>query len=537
MKPLRMRKLDSQKPKEKEKERAGAGASWSPGAGAGGAPALPSGGLGTAEIGSKIASSLGTAAPGSSTSALSNLVGVFSKATGLSTVVATKAGVVALTLAAGTVAAGVSLIVGNSNPSSRPVLGHRVFDKNAPESGASTSASQPAAMNRGHAPADGSSSLDYLAQGNVRNEAEAEPGPEGAAPARDALKTAESQGWTKEVLAGGKKAEEAKAPPAPGEKPKMGPSKSKVSISGASSLQSAVTLKPMTDFSGGMAGGFQEVYKPPPSLMNRASYGANRRSAVAAPMAGSSAWDQAKFTAGMSRRGARMAAGAGSSANAGLPFDGGMSLGSTAKTPGGGGTGLGGTGLGGSASGALDSKSVSYEPPAPDDVKKTKNETPYQGLIYAGMAALMIGQILVGIAGKLASSQQYPAAKAVAAAAMAAGGSAAGLGGAISSQHGQITQGIPFIIGGGVVAAQAAMVLMKAQQAEQDAQSGVNDAAGTAQGQSDSALQAPQIPQMPSGNSGSGDDAPKEPAKQEPIRNDVNKTSDGDHYTGAIDIP
>ncbi|MFH1723188.1 MAG: hypothetical protein ABII00_01060 [Elusimicrobiota bacterium] len=63
---------------------------------------------------------------------------------------------------------------------------------------------------------------------------------------------------------------------------------------------------------------------------------------------------------------------------------------------------------------------------------------------------------------------------------MAAGAAAAAIGAMLAGKYGQMTQGIPYILGGGVIGVQAAMVLMKADQAGKDAEEGIENAGQTA---------------------------------------------------------
>jgi hypothetical protein len=415
------------------------------------------------------------------------------KTLGISTVAATKGGIVALTLLAGTIAAGVSLIVGEYSPGGKPRLGHRVFDKNTVSQGGAGAFSS---STEDDSSGQGSTALDYLRQANRTPAAEASvedggvangPGP--------AAKEAEVKQWAEAVQSKPQaKAEESRPQPP---KPVLKPGSGKIELK-ASSLQTSMQFTAMTDFSGGVGTQFQEIYKPKAYVMPKPSYGPNRRIPMTGGQSGSSAWDQAKFTGDMSRKAARMGAGAGSAAAAGLPFDGGMGLGQT-REPSSYGT-LGGASDKIGANSEMDIKSVSgEEPPKPKDVNDTKNKTPYQGMIYAAIAALMTGQLLVAVAGMLVGqAQKVPGpqaapllamAKATAAAAMAAGGTAAGLGGAIAGEYDQITQGLPFMIGGAVIAMQAGLVLIKAEKAGQDASQGVNNAGQAAQNTSNANLQ------------------------------------------------
>ncbi|MFA5138888.1 MAG: hypothetical protein WC728_06595 [Elusimicrobiota bacterium] len=495
---------------KKEKERRGAGV-----AGAGGVPGASPVSLGGAPAASPVGAAFSTAAPGGAASSWSSLMASAAKTLGISSVAATKGGVVALTLLAGTIAAGISLIVGESSMGGRPKLGHRVFDKNT-ASQESSGAFSPSTEDPSSG--QGSSALDYLRQANTTPAAEAsvEDGAVADSPG-PAAKDAEVKQWAEAVKSNPQaKSEGAKAQ---GPKPVLKPGSGKIELK-TSSMQSSVQLAAMTDFSGGVGSQFQDIYKPKAYATAKPSYGPNRRIPMTGGQSGSSAWDQAKFAGGMSRKAARMGTGPGSAAAAGLPFDGGMALGQSSRASGYG-SSLGGTNDKIGASGEMDIKSFgSEEPPKPNDVKDTKNKTPYQGMIYAAVAALMMGQILVAVAGQLVGqAQKTPGpqsasllamAKATAAAAMAAGGTAAGLGGAIAGEYDQITQGLPFMIGGAVIAMQAGMVLIKAEKAGQDASQGVGDAGQAASDTSNGNLQPPQIPNL----GGGGNNEPSEQPKQ-----------------------
>jgi len=115
-----------------------------------------------------------------------------------------------------------------------------------------------------------------------------------------------------------------------------------------------------------------------------------------------------------------------------------------------------------------DNKQV--DPPAPPiDNKNAKNVTPYQNLIYAGMGALLVGALLLMVAAQLIKSANFAGAKMAAMGAAACGGVAMGIGGLLAGKWGQMMQGIPFLAGGGILAAAAVKVMMEADKASQDA--------------------------------------------------------------------
>ncbi|TPW19116.1 MAG: hypothetical protein FD126_3009, partial [Elusimicrobia bacterium] len=258
-------------------------------------------------------------------------------------------------------------------------------------------------------------------------------------------------------------------------------------------------LEAVKSLTGKVGSGFQDVYRPQKTgafdatSQSRASYG-SRRSVLA--KTGGNAMSQAKFANRLSRSGSRNGSATGASHSTSLPFDGAntaASLGATKP----GGSSIGGTGVASSANGVLDSKSVE-PPPAPDAAKKAENKTSYQGLIMAAIAALMIGTVLLMLAGKMSGeakkctgpdcAAKLQAAKMLAMAAMAAGGAAAAMGGMLAGQYGQMSQGIPFIMGGGMIAVQAGMVLMKDDKASDEANASTDAGLGQL-GQAANALQ------------------------------------------------
>ena len=97
----------------------------------------------------------------------------------------------------------------------------------------------------------------------------------------------------------------------------------------------------------------------------------------------------------------------------------------------------------------------------------------------------------------------------------------------IAGEHGQMTQGMPFLTGGGILALQAGMVLAKADAAGEEASSGIENAAGQAAQTAGQALQG-MNQQKPS----------EEPKKKEaPERRDVNVDYSKPGYQGDINIP
>ena len=543
--PLRNLKKKSQET-EDDPKRAGAVA---PGAasGVGGSSGAASGGFGFGSAGSSglagsssasgsgLISSLGTAAPtgAGSASGWSSIVGAISKATGLSAVAASKAGIVGIVLAVSSGVAGVSLWMGNSTPTGERTMKRRVFALNS-ESQETTSARAVKAA-RGEGKPGAASSLEYTPK-LAENLPEATPTVDGPAneiapPSREEIAAATEKVVDAPVA---KKSKPRRVPP--GDVPKL--AKRSAPSTRSSNQTTKVSLKALDGLAGGVGSGFQQIYKAANSepydgvSQKRARYGANRK--TVALNSGGSAMAQAKFAGRMSRGATRMGRTSGASHTAALPFDGAnASARSLGKSEG---TGLGGTGLAGSASSALDSKVID-PPPPPEDIKKGEDKTPYQGLLYAAMGALGLGTLLLMAAGKMISqgrSQPGPQGaamlaqgKALAMAAMGAGGAAAGMGAMIAGEHGQMTQGMPFLTGGGILALQAGMVLAKADAAGEEASSGIENAAGQAAQTAGQALQG-MNQQKPS----------EEPKKKEaPERRDVNVDYSKPGYQGDINIP
>lgn len=451
----------------REKERKGVGASWT--------PPVPAGDL---------AAVLSPAAPaGGAASPWSSLIAAVSRATGLSPAASSTAGIAGLVLGASTLVAGVSYYIGNPTPTGAPARALFSAAAEGPALEPSPSAGELAGPS---AP----SSLEFLS-GNAGQDGSLNSLPPEAALLEDALpaRPGETPGVQPPVAA--------RAPKPAG--PKQALAMAKSLLAKASPQSTRAALKPVGSLSGSVGGGFQEIYRPNGEAgglrtQKRPRLGPNRRTAVLS--SGPDAVAQARFADRLSRQGAGMASGQGAAFKASLPFDGSNSLGASLPAEG---MVLGASGMGANASGALDAKDINIPPPDIKD-EETKNETPYQGLLYAAMGALALGTMLLTMAGQLIgqaqknpgpqSAQLIQMGQALAAAAMGAGGAAAGLGAAISGQeNGQVTQGIPFIVGGAVLMAQAALVIATAEQAGENASQGIGSAAQMAQGLSQMAMQ------------------------------------------------
>lgn len=391
---------------------------------------------------------------------------------GLTPLFSTQAGLVALTIGAATVAAGVTLMLGLSSArkaSSPWTFAGSMSGASGHGSGSSLTGTEMPGSGR---PA----SLDLVAKANTGNDAAADA-------VKDDAKAAEEPAQESAPS----NPEPASGSPEAGRKPALAASKP---MSSGSGFMAVGRLNPMGGLSSGIGQGFQNVYKGPAqgkisAIRNppRANFRANRR-----VMAGGKrgAMSQLKAANKLSRQAAAMPSGAPSAATASTPFDaqnpgtGGLSAPAAA------GAGQGGSSVGTGGSSASDQKDYQpAEPPSPS--KSSKNKTPYQGMIYAGVAALAIGMILLVIAGMLVSKAQqlmavpspasiaaammlYSIAKMLAVGAAAAGAAAMGAGAAIMSQFGQKLQGGMFIVGGGVLTATAVIVLMSAEKASSDAQ-------------------------------------------------------------------
>lgn len=492
----------------------------------GGGAALPASTAGSGsgisfDSGVQALSTLGRAAPtgGSQAGLWEAVVGGLSKATGLGAVAAGKTLVVGLVVAASSMAAGVSLYIGNSTPSSAPSMGRRVFADSASEE-------EPVKLARVSAPAQTQStsgSLEYLSEGNApAPEAEATPSRTVDAPASPEVTTTELPNHDAPAAAPVQVKD-------PGPKQQLA---KRAMPTARGEPGGSARLEVVKSLNGKVGSGFQDVYRP----NKTGAFDATSQAKTAASMSkksvlarsGGNAMAQAKFANRMSRSGTRMGSGTAASHTTSLPFDGSntaAALGATKP----GGQSLGGTGAMSSANGLLDSKSV--EPPPAPESKKNENKTPYQGLIMAAIAALMIGTVLLMLAGKMSGeakkspnpaegAAKAQAAKMLAAAAMAAGGAAAAMGGMLAGQYGQMTQGMPFIMGGGILAVQAGMVLVKDDKAGEDGQEGVSQAA----------QQAGQAAQSLLGQDKADS---KEPEKKEPAKINVQNTGP-DGFRGNI---
>lgn len=450
----------------------------------GGAAALPGAAAGSApsnvafDSGVQALATLGRAAPsgGAPAGLWEAAVGSLAKATGLGAVAAGKTLVVGLVVAASSMAAGVSLYIGNSTPSSAPSLGRRVFVDSSVEE-------EPVKLARVKAPAPAEAppgSLEYLAQGNApAPEPEAAPERAVDAPASaPEVKTAEAPNH-----------DYAPAPTAapvsdPGPKPQLA---KRAMPQARGEPGGSARLEPLKSLTGKVGAGFQEVYRPQKTgafdaaSQARPATSVNRKSVL--NRSGKSALDQARFTNRMVKSGSRMGSATGASHTTSLPFDGSNAAAALGATKAGG-AALGGTGVASSANSIMDQKSV--EPPPAPEPKDGKNKTPYQGIIMAAMAALMIGTVLLMLAGKMSGeakkctgpdcAAKLQAAKMLAMAAMAAGATAAAMGGMLAGQYGQMAQGMPFILGGAMLGVQAGMVLAKDEKAgeEQGAENAAN---------------------------------------------------------------
>lgn len=518
------------------KEKRGAGAAVPGAAAASGAPAS-----GLFDSGAAALSTLGRMSPGGTAPVglWESLVGGLSKATGLSAVAASKAVVVALVVGASSMAAGVSLYIGRDSSGSGPLVGARVFVDPSQDADADT-VLRPVARPSAEQTTQAGASLDYLSQANgPAPEPEATPEAASDAPAAvPEVKTAEAP--NNNVAMSGPPARTA---PKEYRKPPMA---KRAMAQTRGETGGKVSLAPLDSLTGKVGAGFQDVYRPSKTgafdamSQSRPNYGANRKSAVL--RTGSNAMGQARVANRLSKS-AQMYGGSAASHMASTPFDGANSAarGLGATRPGG--ASIGGTGVSSSANSLLDSKSI--EPPPAPESKKNENKTPYQGMVMAATAALMIGTVLLMLAGQMAGQAQkspgpdaaakLKAAKMLAMAAMAAGGSAAGMGGMLAGQYGQLTQGMPFIMGGGILAVQAGMVLAKAEKAGQDGQAGVANAGEQALGQSAGALQSAMGPAMQAMNG--GDSGSSSSDKPKPAPKPQGHTFSSDQYTHKGKLP
>jgi hypothetical protein len=552
-----LRKNKKKKNENDDPKRAGAvapgaasGAGGSSGAasgsfGFGGAGSAGASGAGGAAPGSGLISSLGTAAPSSGANAglWTSIVDGIARTTGLSAVAASKAGIAGIVLAVSSGVAGVSMYMGNTTPTGERGFKRRVFALQK-ESQETTAAR---AVRASKETPGNASSLEYTPK-LTENLPEAVAELDGPAPAVSEPTAEEIAAATEKIVDApvAKKKKRRRAPPV--DKPKL--SKRSAPKIRTSNQTTKVALKPLDGFGGGVGSGFQDIYKANgPSqafdgaAQKRPRFGANRK--TVALNSGSRAMDQAKFAGRMSRGAARMGRTSGASHTAALPFDGvnaaPKSLGKAE------GTGLGGTGLAGSANSALGTKVID-PPPPPEDIDKTEDKTPYQGMLYAAMGALALGTLLLMAAGKMISQGRntpgpqsagmISQGKALAMAAMGAGGAAAGMGAMIAGEHGQITQGMPFITGGGILAVQAGMVLAKADSAGEDAQSGIGNAAGQAAQQAGQMLGQNMQAQQDAKEAKAQEKRDAKKQQEEDLRNrQVVKDNSRPGYQGNIDVP
>ncbi len=447
-----------------------------------GGAVVGSGSVASSEVGSHIATSLGTAAPGGlSVSPWTSVVTAVSKATGLSIGVATNAGVAAMILGISTAVAAFSLYMGSDQESPKLMRGGEIFSVVDGERMLikTPSYERGAAMTSGHRGTEGSS-LDYLSGANRQRDDSLDGVGDEVKQAPAETPAPEPEKTVTDVVPASKKKERKSAGP----KPKLKASKFR-SKSGPA-LTSKITLVKLRDVEGS-GGGFDAIYKAAKTAgfdgQKRPNYGARGRTAV---NTGGNAYGQAKFANRMSGTGTRMGKASAAAAYASRPFDGSNVLGGTSGNIGADdGRELGGSGIGSSANSIRNSKSVTL-PPLPEVIKNAENKTPYQGILLAATAALMIGMILLKAAGQMIKQSKTPSpdsaaqlamGKALAMAAMAAGGASAGIGGVLAGQYDQLAQAIPFIIGGGALALEAGMVLAKADQAGEDAELGITQAA------------------------------------------------------------
>ena len=540
-----LRKIKKNKKEENDDSKKAGGVAPGAASGVGGSSGAAPGGLGFGSGGSAGFGGAGGAAPGSgligaaaptgaaSTGTWASVVNSISQATGLGAVAASKATIVGIVIAVSSGVAGFSFFMGNSTPTGQRSMKRRVFALQT-ESQETTAAKASKASRSSNATSD-PSSLEYTPK-IASKLPEAEPVVDGPAP----VVTPPSQ---EEIIAATEKVVDAPVAKKKRNRVKPGPKPTLAKKAGvktrSSNASTKAVLKRTDSLAGGPSSTFQDVYKngAPGALSHkgqrRPRFGGSRKSV---PInSGRGAMDQAKFAGKMSRSGARMGRTSGASHMASTPFDGANSAArSLGKAQG---TGLGGTGLAGSASGSLDTKIID-PPPEPEDIKKGEDKTPYQGMLYAAMGALGLGTILLMAAGKMISSGRSnptPAGaamvsqgKALAMAAMGAGGAAAGMGAMIAGEHGQMTQAMPFITGGGILAMQAGMVLAKADAAGEEASSGIENAAGQAAQTAGQALQGMQQQNA---------DKPEEPKKEKPAP--VNRVVDYSRpgYQGDINTP
>lgn len=374
---------------------------------------------------------------------------------------ATNAGIVGLVLVGTTIAAGTGMFLSLSRPAR--VSPNANMTGILPQSDSQSSAALSAGVQAG-APKDGTSaSLDYVAQANrdaSGDGAGAKPG-EGAA--------ADSQGPTDSSVqdaasgAGGSGGAGASGggsasvrPPSPMPGGRLVRAQGIGAGGGGGTAASASAGNSIAGANRGGArspAGSGSAY--PRSSVNRPFTAAGKRAAQQAAQA-------LRVTRG------NLKSGNVNSPGAGLTYDGGRG---SVGVPGIGaahpveGAGLIGSGVSkdpGVASTAKDIKDISKAPKIDDG----KNKTPYQKYIIAAIAALAIGMICLLLAGHLmklahaGNAAMLLPAQILAGIAAAAGVAAAACGAVIWTKYEQMGQGLMFVMAGGVLAFQAAKVLM-----------------------------------------------------------------------------
>ncbi|HAH06569.1 MAG TPA: hypothetical protein DCM05_08590 [Elusimicrobia bacterium] len=459
-------------------------------------PIVTAGSASAPQIGTSVLTGAESAVSSSSPNlftALGTLFGKLGQSTGLSALLATKAGVVAFVLTGTTLAAGVSLFMGDRGdaPSQRMSAPGRVFTgSDAPDS-ASSQVNAPIP----YRPSAGSS-LDYTPSARER-----EPLPESAAPpAAEPVTDAPSEPSIDAAAPASGAADQGAVAHQTAQMPK-GRLVAAQSIAGAASAGGTSTaFKPVDSMGGKVGSGFQDIYKAgrTTGLSGRGSrpnMGASRR---AVPSRANTALGQARKANALSRSAASMPSSNAAAATASKAFDG-TNTGAGAGTPGVG-VGDGAKGISPGDSNVAENKQI--EPPAPPSTGEKSNKTPYQNLIYAGVGALLIGTILLMFAAQMIKSGNFPAAKMLAMGAAGAGGVAVGCGGMLAAKWGQVMQGIPFMAGGALLAAQAIKVMMEADKAAEDAEKGCKDQDAQAKSGSDAKLQGGKGGGCPGGDCG-----------------------------------
>ncbi|HAH07582.1 MAG TPA: hypothetical protein DCM05_13860 [Elusimicrobia bacterium] len=404
-------------------------------------------------IGAMLAAASGSIAPSFSPFLIVNMLG----RERLGALLASRSGILGLILTGTTLAVAVSLFVGDLDGyRARSYSSGSVFFVES-----STRDSLPNGIEPGPAARAGSS-LDYLTQANPLPvpERPGEPDVENDSPAPAPLVPEETAPASEPDIA--PVAPEAAAAP----RPRF------VAAAPLAGSSSAGFFKSVEPIGGKVGAGFQDIYKPSQTRLGpikafsaaRPHYGAVRR--IGTAPVGRNALGQAKAASRLSRAATAMPAGASAAATAAKAFDGSRAI-SSAGVPAAGAPAPAGSGV--SSSNVSDSKGIEPPAPPPETAKDSKNETPYQNMIYAGIAALGLGFILLVIASQLLKKGDFAAAKLAAMGAAGCGGAAAGVGGVLAASWGQMTQGLPFIMGGVVLAAQAVKVMMEADKAAEEA--------------------------------------------------------------------